>query len=63
MARGIGYNYGQGEQPDNARIMIEATEKLGAIPTIIVSRRSGKPAEAILNPDENMKGILERAAE
>lgn len=61
LARGIGYNYGLLDQKENARIMIDATQKLGALPTIIVSRRLPDPAQAIINPDENTKKILEQA--
>lgn len=61
LARGLGYNYGLPHQKDNARVMIEATQKLGAIPTLIVSRKLPSPAEAINNPDENVKRILELA--
>ena len=51
LARGIGYNYGRGE---NRRVMIEATLRQGAIPTLIfqtpdpVSELEGEEARYIL---------------
>jgi hypothetical protein len=52
LARGIGYNYGQGQ---NRRFMIDATLKQGAIPTLIfdtpdpVAELNGEESQYIMD--------------
>ena len=64
LSRGIGYYYGVNGHEEGTRIMVEVSERVGAIPTIIINRsdRTADAADIINNPDSIIRGILERAS-